>query len=654
MEIIKINPHGDSSDKIEITDKLIENYSLKEWARSFTLMTAGYRDQLNPNDPFDPRVAFNIVTVAILGEAKARVLKRHFKKEKTIHLHIGGETRPHTQDFISILARVYAAHNFKVHLRARVRTTPVWYSSYGIFYEEFQSGENLTASHSPFFKGGWKPMDSDGKQLLTEEEEIIGEVKNIVESRNTIYLAPWSSSGNILHDFDVDEPYVRYLESIVGSQSIDKIKQAGEKGFRCSICPLGGSMKATSERLFHLLDIPTGQGGIIQYFLGEEDSQYHKIGVIDGDNFGVDPTKEEIYKNIGAQQLLLSKKANVVFIWDPDGDRFNIVTSARTDQINQAEALGLKVDKGTPPGSDISIVYFSANQIFLMLSAYRIALLKAFNLLNEYDWFISCSISTSYSLEELAIHENIPIALVRVGFKYNGTLAEAIEKSTNVAEHYVTLTATKDFPGKRPRAIIMCEESGGASFGSKSLLMNKSGTRGLLALREKDGIQTGLLTLALAASLYNSNLSFLDYYNEIISKYNIKYKYFVREDRILYKESLIGAEREIAKKEGENQRDGTVEFFKGLAKKFINSKNSLNEIGNEINARLPKGYKKLPYPKNILLIGEEYLHGVRIEFDTFLCIVRASGTDALLRYYFDGEDQEEIKEYKESFINLQI
>jgi len=653
MEIIKINPRGDSLDKIEISDKLIKNYSLEEWAEHFNLMTAGYRDQLDPNDPFNPRVAFNIVTVAILGEAKARVIKRHFKKEKNIHLHIGGETRPHTQDFIGILARVYAAHNFKVHLRAGVHTTPVWYSSYGIFYEEFQSGENLTASHSQFFKGGWKPVDSDGKQLLAEEEEIIFEVKNIVKSRDTIFLAPWSSSS-ILHDFDVDKPYVRYLESMVEKQSIDDIKQAGNQGFRCSICPLGGSMKATTERLFHLLDISTGEGGIVQYFLGEEDSQYHKIGIIDGDNFGVDPTKEEIYKNIGAQQLLLNRKANVVFIWDPDGDRFNIVTIARINQLDEAKALGLKVDKVTPSGGDISIVYFSANQIFLMLTAYRIALLKAANLLNKYDWFISSSISTSYSLEELAMKEDIPIARVRVGFKYNGTLAEAIEKGANVAEHYVTLTSTKDFPGKRPRAIIMCEESGGASFGSKNLLMNKSGTRGLLALREKDGMQTGLLTLVLAAFLYNSNLSFLDYYNDIIVKYNIKYRYFVREDKILYKESLTGAEREAAKKEGENERDRTVEFFKCLAKDFLNNKKSLIEIGNKINVRLPNGYRRLPYPKNILLIGEEYLHGVRIEFDTFLCIIRASGTDALLRYYFDGEDQGEIEKYKESFIHLRI
>lgn len=654
MEIIKINPQGDSLDKIEFTNRLINNYSLGEWAQNFSLMTAGYRDQLDPNDRFNPKVAFNSVTVAILGEAKARVLKRLFKKEKTINLHIGGETRPHTQEFISILARVYAAHNFKVHLRAQVQTTPVWYSSYGIFYEEFQSGENLTASHSQFFKGGWKPMDSDGKQLLAEEEEIISEVRNIVKSHATIFLAPWSSSGNILRDFDVDKPYVRYLKSIVGSQSIEKIRLVEKKGFRCSICPLGGSMKATTERLFHLLDIPTGEDGIIQYFLGEEDSRYHEVGIIDGDNFGVDPTKEEIYKNIGAQQLLLNKRANVVFIWDPDGDRFNIVTTARINQIDQAEALGLKVDKGMSSGSDITIVYFSANQIFLMLTAYRIALLKAANLLNEYNWFISCSISTSYSLEELAIHENIPIARVRVGFKYNGTLAEAIEKGANVTENYVTLAASKDFPGKKPRAIIMCEESGGASFGSQDLLMNKSGSRGLLALREKDGMQAGLLTLALAAFLHNSNLSFLDYYDDIITKYNIKYKYFIREDKILYKESITGAEREAAKKEGENQRDRTVEFFKCLAKELLNKKKSLIEIGNEINARLPKGYKRLPYPKNILLIGEEYLHGVRIEFDTFLCIIRASGTDALLRYYFDGEDQGEIEKYKESFINLQI
>src|SRR5215467_2296970 len=230
-------------------------------------MTAGYRDQLDPDDATNPEVAFNLVTIAILGEAKARVFERKLSKGETGCVHVGGETRPHTQEFISLLSRIYAAHDMVVHLRARVNTTPIWYSSFGVFYEGLQSGDNLTASHSAFFKGGWKPMDSEGKQLLEEEEEVVREVRNIIKTRATIRLAP-SSSAHIQRDFDVDAAYAGYLKSILGDTLIDEIKTAASRGFRCWICPVGGSMKATTERLFQLLGLPTGEGGVIQYFLG--------------------------------------------------------------------------------------------------------------------------------------------------------------------------------------------------------------------------------------------------------------------------------------------------------------------------------------------------------------------------------------------------
>ena len=290
-EQVNINPYDDEWEDIKISDALVQTYSLEEWSGGFSLMTAGYRDQLNPADANDPKVAFNLLTASILAEAKARVFERKLKVGEIAHVHVGGETRPHTQEFIAVLSRVYAAHNMKVHLRARVRTTPIWYSSFGVFYQQYQSGDNLTASHSQFFKGGWKPIDSEGKQLLAEEEEIIAEVQKIVKSQATIRLAPWMSSGNIMHDFDVDEAYVGYLKSVLGEPLVAEIKRAARERFRCAASPLGGSMKATTERLFELLDISTGEKGVIQYFLGEEDSHYHGVGQIEGHNHGTDPGK---------------------------------------------------------------------------------------------------------------------------------------------------------------------------------------------------------------------------------------------------------------------------------------------------------------------------------------------------------------------------
>ncbi len=649
---IEIQPYEKKSVEITFSQEIISMYSLDRWAETFSLMTAGYRDQLNPADINDPDVAFNSLIIVILAEAKARVFKRKLTHGEQAHVHIGGETRPHTQAFIAILSRVYAAHNICVHLRAHTITTPIWYSSFGTFYKEYQSSDNLTASHSPFFKGGWKPMDSAGKQLLSEENDIISEVKIIIRNHEKITLAPWGLEEKIIHDFDIDEAYVKYQQSVIIGQSKEDIQKAITDGFRCFICTVGGSMMATTERLFPMLGISTGDGGAIQYLYGVEDSQYHQLGEKNGKHFGPDPSKPEIYKNIGAQKILLDEKANIVFIWDPDGDRFNMVTIALTKHTEQAKALGLEVEPCI--GTDKSIVYFTPNQIFFMLTAYRIKVLKESGLLSIYDWFITPSISTSRSISELAKQEHIPVAQVRVGFKYVGTFSEWLENRTDPNEPFINAIGDKISIGEKPRALIMCEESGGAVFGGTELLMNESKSKGLIALREKDGMQFALMALSLATHLFNSNRSIASYYCSLIEEYQIKNKFFNRTDVRLYDESLSGAERGKVKAIGTIKRDMIMNFYKTMADN-ASAGNSLNELRDEINSRLADGDKPIPLPKRICNVGEgKLLEGTLMEFDDFWFLIRASGTDALLRYYIEGKDKDEMEAYLRSFINLAI
>jgi phosphomannomutase len=643
---LSIDPLSDSWDEISLTDDLVRSYSLENWAANFSLMTAGYRDQLDPDDAANPEVAFNLVTLAILGEAKARVFERKLGKDKIGSVHVGGETRPHTQAFISLLSRIYSAHSMVVHLRARVNTTPIWYSSFGVFYEQIQSGDNLTASHSAFFKGGWKPMDSEGKQLLEEEEDVVREVRDIVESRATIRLAPLSSA-NIRRDFDADEAYAGYLKSILGDSLLDEIKRAAQSGFRCSICPVGGSMKATTERLFQLLGLQTGEGGVIQYFLDEEDSRYHGIGQIEGENFGVDPGKWQIYKNIGAQEILTSRKAHVVFIWDPDGDRFNMVTAAPSDSANRAVELGLEVE--TVPNSRTCVVYFTPNQIFFMLAAFRIMALRKTGQLRDYDWFVTRSVATTRSVAELAAKAGLPSADVRVGFKYMGTFAEWAESRKDPAEPFISPTGERVVLGANPRPLIMCEESGGGIFSGADLLWNRSTTRGMLALREKDAMQIGALALSLAAHLYNSGRSFADFYCDTIVASSIRYKYFDRRDVRLYDESLVGAERQIARREGIAKRDRVIEFFADLAREFA-SGSGIDGIYDKLCSRLSPNEERLPHPRRVCNVGD----GTLLEFAAFWCVIRASGTDAVLRYYIEGETKQDVELSFRSLVSIQV
>jgi len=651
-EILKIKPYEKEWREIGLSEGIVASYSLEKWAENFSLMTAGYRDQLNPDDADDPNVEFNSLKITILGEAKARVFKKKLAPGEQAHVHIGGETRPHTQDFIAVLSRVYAAHGIRVHLRARIKTTPVWYSSFGVFYKEYQSGENLTASHSPFFKGGWKPMDSAGKQLLAEEKDMISEVKNIVKNRETIKLAPWASEDMIFHDFDVDEAYAKYQRSVINERSRHDIRQAIEKGFRCVCCTVGGSMRATTERLFPMLGIPAGSDGAIQYIFGDEDSRYHGLGQKDGKHFGPDPSKKEVYKNIGAQDILLKGKADIVCIWDPDGDRFNIVTIASADRTGQAETYGLEVEPCQ--GTDKSIVYFSPNQLFFMLTAYRMGVLKETGLLKAYDWFVTPSISTSRSIGELAAKENLPVVQVRVGFKYMGTFSEWLENRAVSDEPFINAIGDKINIGKKPRALIMCEESGGAVFGGTELLMNESGSKGMIALREKDGMQFALMILSLAAHLYNTKRSFADYYCGLIEEHDIKHRFFNRRDVMLYNESLTGTEREKAKADGEKLRDRVMDFFKKLAEQAASGR-PLDEIHAEMSSKLAEGDKALSGLERVCIVGEgKLLEGTLMEFSDFWCLIRASGTDAVLRYYIEGKDKDAIRAYQQSLINLKV
>jgi phosphomannomutase len=80
-----------------------------------------------------------------------------------------------------------------------------------------------------------------------------------------------------------------------------------------------------------------------------------------------------------------------------------------------------------------------------------------------------------------------------------------------------------------------------------------------------------------------------------------------------------------------------------------------------MNSRIPKAappraaYRPLPTLKYVSLIGEGgLLEGTFFQFDSFWFVIRASGTDAVIRYYLNGERQEDLKAYGETLMNLSI
>jgi phosphomannomutase len=82
---------------------------------------------------------------------------------------------------------------------------------------------------------------------------------------------------------------------------------------------------------------------------------------------------------------------------------------------------------------------------------------------------------------------------------------------------------------------------------------------------------------------------------------------------------------------------------------------SLIDICEEINSRITDTNKKIPVPKRVCLVGEgKLLEGTLMDFDDFWFLIRASGTDALLRYYIEGKDKDQIEIYQQLLINIRL
>ena len=640
-----------SAETIVITPDMARG-GLLDWARGFKLGTAGYRDLLDPQDMHNAGVPFNSLNVAVMLCARAQLAR----EEGLAKLHVGGEVRPHTREFIDLAARIYAGAGLEVRLRPQgLDTTPIWLSSYGVNYEELDGGENFTASHSPSFKGGWKPMDAAGMQLLGLAGRIAERTRTLAERAGASGLEiPLAAAADpaIRRDFDPIDPYAGGLRAVVPASLLDEIPAAHERGFRASICTEGGSMAATARRVFARLGIGCDDAGPVSFTHEPESSDYHGIGQVDGVNHGVDPGKWQVYKHVGAQEKLRDRAADVVFIWDPDGDRFNMVTVAPVASAEAARAAGLEVDT---LDDERCLVFFKPNQIYFMLTAVRLETLHAEGTLADNDWIVATTWPTSRSIGELAEAFNrlhgaaLKTYRVPVGFKWFGSLVGDLERQLREAGDAPARTSATDVTGEtvvfgpRPRLAIMAEESGGAAMGPDDWMSSRHGARATLAIKEKDGMQIGVMSLGLAARLHTEQSSFAEFYMDRLDRYGIVHRFYERQDVTLYDETLRGDARAAAQAAGNRRKEDTVAFFAGLAGR------PPAEVADELRRRLPAG-ADLPEVVRCFDAGD----GTLVEFDGQWFELRASGTDAVLRYYMEGRDPERVGGLNTAFVALEI
>lgn len=645
---------ADSEVRILYTDEFFKTNKLYRWVKEFKLGTAGYRDTIDMENFFSTGVPYNGHTIMIVAEAMARIyVKRGYRS-----IHLGGEVRRYTQQIIDLVSRIFAAHGISVHLNAENSTTPIWATSFGVFYNELDGGANVTASHSQKFKQGFKPVDDKGMQLLDMADRIRDEVMKIGEEAAKgsliLSLSPLSSP-NIMKDFYYIEAYSEYLKDIIPEEAFHLMLEAQGKGMKVGISTVGGSMHENSLAVFSRFGIHTAPHGMIQYLHWEKREDFHRVGEIDGENHGCDPTKRIIYRNIGLKEKLLSEEIDFGFIWDPDGDRYNIVTIAEGTIKDEAEESGLEVE--TFKEGDPCIVYFNPNQIYFLNAALKMEMMAKTGDLFEYDQVIGTTYPTSKSIGELARVFNetyaqqfakrgtaIRVFNTPVGFKYFGEMVGDLEERIDRGEAVILKDATGQEAslGKNPRILIMAEESGGAAMGGLNWRFSKNGKRKSLAMKEKDGMQVAMMNLGIMSKLFLEGKSYAQLYIEKIREYDIQFRHYSRIDKTLFEESLTGEAREKAKDTGNRVKDYMVETFKG----FTREKST--DAVREALQKLVGEVVRVPEITRVFWAGD----GTYIDFGTFWFELRASGTDAVLRFYIEGKHKGFLSRINHAFVGI--
>jgi phosphomannomutase len=111
----------------------------------------------------------------------------------------------------------------------------------------------------------------------------------------------------------------------------------------------------------------------------------------------------------------------------------------------------------------------------------------------------------------------------------------------------------------------------------------------------------------------------------------------------LYDESLQGGARREAQERGQARKNAALAFFTTLESK------EPQEARAELARRLPAGVA-LPEVARVFHAGD----GTLIEFSDQWFELRASGTDAVLRYYMEGRDPERVSGLNSALTQLSL
>jgi phosphomannomutase len=599
---------------------------------------------------------------------------------------VGGEVRANTPRFIDLVSRIYAANGLYVFLMESPEnrdTSSIFMWSYLIFILGLSGGNYFTSSHGAPQKQSDKILSFDGSQYLPNHYVLLvkhmTKIMDEIEAKGYTFKLAAKNDPHLMHRLTyerVAKLYANYLR--VGPASphaLELIHRAAGEGLRLKLDFFGGCGYRTISSVFRDLGIlEIFDNGFIRT---DEDPFFHNIGFklapkksapheLEVIHLSVDASLKQVVETAGYGEILKdAQPGQVVYNVDPDADRFVAGQVVPSTEKKALDELGINYME-LPPDKLFAI--YSPNQLFLMIADNDMVQAQADGSWKHYSNFDIHTYVSALSWDEWAEHNGIPVLRVPVGFKEIAAIERKVEEAMahhkgesfdveNELGQAITL-------GAHPKLHHAGEESGGKIGGPRVPIYNLLGEF-VIAMREKSSGEAAFSAVALQSRLFieslgkNRDLIYLHtYLRDIFRRNAIANSMEFRGDIIHYNEAIIDpAELAKAKAEGIGQRDVFNHFFREIAVAYRagdkDARISLDDVRRVLIEALPHMKDEWESLRDIDLWSDGlqmwFKEGCRVRD---ICL-RASGTDAKSKVYFDGSDKDFLKKlYAENFENF--
>ncbi len=298
---------------------------------------------------------YTIDNVARVSQATAEWLLKNYKEPVAV---IGYDCRFGGKMFAEVVAKVFAKSGIKTLLSTGIASTPM--VSLGVVKNKASIGVVITASHNPPDYNGFKLKGEYGGPLLANK---VKEIEDIIPEKSSFDLAKLNLDSfvkvGIIKYIDLETLYCKHVE-----KNFD-VKLINNSNVRIAYDAMYGAGQNVMKRLF--------PGATLLHCV-------HNPG------FG-GTAPEPIERNLGELKEYIKKTKSIDVGLATDGD---------------ADRIGLYNSKGE---------FVDSHLIILIL----------INYLTQYKKMggkVCVAFSVTEKIKKMCAHYNLPLEVVKVGFKY--------------------------------------------------------------------------------------------------------------------------------------------------------------------------------------------------------------------------------------------